>query len=154
MMEKLVSVLTSAVTQGSPQLVVREAVSLVAKFFLQNLSTLQRHEQFGQLWLRVLRLMLQIIQRGGEERDNEVEEIATETLKNLLCVLLSRHILGFLPPKGASAVSAEEASQAKQGDVKIWWQMTWDNVEVFLPGFGEEFSKSMLPKELEEQTVV
>ena len=30
--------------------VVREAVALVSKFFLQNLQTLQRHDCFGQLW--------------------------------------------------------------------------------------------------------
>ncbi|CAE8608170.1 unnamed protein product, partial [Polarella glacialis] len=41
-LEKLVSVLTGPVTSGAPLPVVRDAVSLVAKFFLQNLQCLQR----------------------------------------------------------------------------------------------------------------
>eukprot|EP00434_Breviolum_minutum_P022520 symbB.v1.2.019869.t2/scaffold1647.1/size107771/5 len=49
-LEKLVSVLTGPITSQTPLKVVREAVSLVSKFFLQNLQTLQRHDCFGQLW--------------------------------------------------------------------------------------------------------
>merc|ERR1719291_272783 len=62
-LEKLVSLLTGAVTSGAPLLAVRDAVSLVAKFFLQNLHTLQRHDCFGQLWLMVLRLTIKSIKR-------------------------------------------------------------------------------------------
>jgi len=114
-------------------------VALVAKFFLQNLPTLQRHECFGQLWLMVLRLMLLFIKRGSDDRDAELEEIATEALKNLLCVLLGTKLLGFVAPK------EEAAGAGPPGEVKIWWQMTWDCIEVFLPGFGEEFSRFKLP---------
>ena len=35
----------------------------------------------------MLRLMLQFIKRGSDDRDAELEEVATETLKNLLGVL-------------------------------------------------------------------
>merc|ERR1712048_183181 len=87
----------------------------------------------------VLRLMLVFVKRGTDGRD-ELEEIATEALKNLLCVLLNTKLLGFVSPKGGSSGSSV------QGDVPVWWQMTWDCIEVFLPGFSEEFSKSMMPK--------
>eukprot|EP00913_Durusdinium_trenchii_P025591 g24019.t1 len=95
----MVSVLTGPITSQTPLKVVREAVSLVSKFFLQNLQTLQRHDCFGQLWLMVLRLMLQFIKRGSDDQDCELEEVATETLKNLLGVLVSTKILGFMAPK-------------------------------------------------------
>jgi len=140
-LEKLVSMLTGSVSSGAPLSVVRDAVSLVAKFFLQNLHTLQRHECFGQLWLMVLRLMLLFEKRGRDDRDAELEEIAAETLKNLLSVLLSTRILGFVTPKGSTPAPLEDAG------APVWWQMTWDCIEVFLPGFGEEFSRSMLPAE-------
>jgi len=139
-LEKLVSVLTTAASAGAPIPCLREAVGLVAKFFLQNLQVLQRHECFSQLWLMVLRLMLLFIKRGSEGHD-ELEEIATETLKNLLCVLLNTKVLGFVSPKGGAKDSPTHSS-----DVPVWWQMTWDCIEVFLPGFGEEFAGSMLPK--------
>ncbi|CAE7228164.1 GBF1, partial [Symbiodinium natans] len=135
-LEKLVSVLTGPVTSGAPLTVVREAVSLVSKFFLQNLQTLQRHESFGQLWLMVLRLMLQFIKRGSDDRDAELEEVSTETLKNLLGVLVSTNVLGFVSPKAAQP--NDTASRP------VWWQMTWDCIEVFIPGFGEDFSRSVL----------
>jgi len=138
--EKLVSTLTNGVNSGAPLAVVREAVALVAKFFLQNLHTLQRHQQFGQLWLMVLRLMLLFEKRGKDDRDAELEEIARETLKNLLQVLLSMKVLGFVAKKGSG--SAAEPT----GDTPVWWQMTWDCIEVFLPGFGDEFSKSTVPE--------
>jgi len=143
-LEKLVSSLTGAFASGAPLSIVREAVSLVAKFFLQNLHTLQRHECFGQMWLMVLRLMLLFIKRGTDDRDTELEEIATETLKNLLCVLLSTRTLGYVAPRDRQGAGQEEVP-TEGGEVKIWWQMTWDCIEVFLPGFGEEFAKSMLP---------
>jgi len=132
-LEKLVSVLTGPVTAGAPLPLLRDAVSLVSKFFLQNLQTMQRHDCFGQLWLMVLRLMLQFIKRGSDDRDSELEVIATETLKNLLSVLVSSKVLGFVQPKAPSVEGQP-----------VWWQMTWDCIEVFIPGFGEEFSKSVL----------
>ncbi|OLP84330.1 Rhomboid-like protease 3 [Symbiodinium microadriaticum] len=135
-LEKLVSVLTGPVTSGAPLTVVREAVSLVSKFFLQNLQTLQRHESFGQLWLMVLRLMLQFIKRGSDDRDAELEEVSTENLKNLLGVLVSTSVLGFVSPKAAQPSDAAARP--------VWWQMTWDCIEVFIPGFGEDFSRSVL----------
>eukprot|EP00435_Cladocopium_sp_Y103_P059122 s9_g21.t1 len=130
-LEKLVSVLTGPITSQTPLKVVREAVTLVSKFFLQNLQTLQRHDCFGQLWLMVLRLMLQFIKRGSDDHDAELEEVATETLRNLLGVLVSTNILGFV-------------SKAADSTPPVWWQMTWDCIEVFIPGFGEDFSKSLL----------
>lgn len=141
-LEKLVSVLTTT-SSGVSLSVVRESVPLVAKFFLQNLLVLQKQEGFGQLWLMTLRLMLTFIKRGSDDRDVELEEIATETLKNILHVLLTAKLLGFANPR-----------PAQDNGVPVWWQMTWDCIEVFMPGFGSEFSKSVVsPTELEVQAV-
>eukprot|EP00434_Breviolum_minutum_P022521 symbB.v1.2.019869.t3/scaffold1647.1/size107771/5 len=82
--------------------------------------------------LMVLRLMLQFIKRGSDDRDAELEEVATETLRNLLGVLVSTNILGFMP-------KTEDSNKTPP----VWWQMTWDCIEVFIPGFGEDFSKSL-----------
>eukprot|EP00927_Polykrikos_kofoidii_P038382 TRINITY_DN32726_c0_g1_i1.p1 TRINITY_DN32726_c0_g1~~TRINITY_DN32726_c0_g1_i1.p1 ORF type:complete len:1891 (-),score=425.18 TRINITY_DN32726_c0_g1_i1:280-5952(-) len=142
-LEKLASVLTGAASSGTPTPVLREAVPLVAKFFLQNLHSLQGQDHFSQLWLMVLRLMCSFIKRGTDDRDAELEEIATETLKNLLCVLLSTKVLGFLPAKGTSGAAAPNQYE----DPPVWWQMTWNCIEIFLPGFGEEFARSMLPRD-------
>jgi len=146
-LEKLVTVLTSAASSDTPIPVLREAVPLVAKFFLQNLHALQRHSCFGQLWLMVLRLMLTLVKRGHDDRDAELEEIATETLKNLLCVLLNTNSLGFVPPKGVATTQgspAQDFSGTGQGP-PVWWKMTWDSIEVFLPGFIPDFTRSMFP---------
>eukprot|EP00931_Biecheleriopsis_adriatica_P059142 TRINITY_DN35341_c0_g1_i1.p1 TRINITY_DN35341_c0_g1~~TRINITY_DN35341_c0_g1_i1.p1 ORF type:complete len:1704 (-),score=334.25 TRINITY_DN35341_c0_g1_i1:44-5104(-) len=137
-LEKLVTVLTGPVTSGAPLPVVREAVTLVSKFFLQNLQCLQRHECFGQLWLMVVRLMLQFVKRGSDERDTELEEVATETLKNQLSVLVSTQVLGFVQPK---AVKVQKVPTSEDPSQPVWWQMTWDCIELFIPGFCEEFSK-------------
>merc|ERR1712070_11234 len=88
----------------------------------------------------VLRLMLSFIKRGSASND-ELQDIATEALKNLLCVLLNTKLLGFVSPKGGGPAEA-----SSQGEVPVWWQMTWDCIEVFLPGFGEEFTKSIAPQ--------
>lgn len=135
-LEKLVTALTSAASSGAPIPVLREAVPLVAKFFLLNLSLLRRHEHFSQLWLMVLRLMTLFIKRGTDDRDVELEEEATESLKNLLGVLLNTRILGFVSGGG------KDAGQVESGQVPVWWQMTWNCIEVFLPGFSEEFRQS------------
>jgi len=143
-LEKLVTVLTGIVSSGAPLSVVHSAVSLVSKFFLQNLQALQRqpkHESFGQLWLMVLRLMLLFIKRGTDDRDTELEEIATETLKNLLGVLMSTGLLAYVTPRSTSSSADDLASQ---GEIPVWWQMTWDCIEVFMPGFGAEFSDALI----------
>merc|ERR1719362_494119 len=138
-LEKLVAVLSSTVNSGAPLSVVREAVTLVSKFFLHNLQVLRDYECFGQLWLQVLRLMLLFIKRGTDQRDAEFEEVATETLKNMLCVLLGTNLLAYVTPRAADA---QEPIQ--NGGDKVWWQMTWDCIEVFLPGFGQDFSQAIL----------
>lgn len=144
-LEKMVTELTRAVTNNAPLQVVRQAFPLVAKYFLQHLPCLQGHECFGQLWLMVLRLMLQCIKRGTEEKNSELEETAAEALKNLLCVLLDAGLLGLLPPKGPQGAPAETASL--RNVPPVWWQMTWDCIEFFQPGYGVEFTKAILPKE-------
>eukprot|EP00929_Paragymnodinium_shiwhaense_P086749 TRINITY_DN47198_c0_g1_i2.p1 TRINITY_DN47198_c0_g1~~TRINITY_DN47198_c0_g1_i2.p1 ORF type:complete len:1955 (+),score=517.24 TRINITY_DN47198_c0_g1_i2:173-6037(+) len=155
-LEKLVSVLTNGAATGAarqsapsaPTSVLREAVPLVAKFFLQNLTTLQRNcntpdvpvkpdespnEHFRQIWLMVLRLMCSFVKRGQDDLDAELEEIATETLKNLLQVLLSTKALGFVPQ-----------GQTPSEDVHVWWQMTWNFLKISLPGFCENFARSSI----------
>merc|ERR1719387_385783 len=87
-LEKLVSVLDGVVSK-MPGPTLRAAVAIVSKFFLQNLTVLQRHERFDQLWLMVLRLLMLFIKQGTDSKDAEVEEIATETLKNILCILIN-----------------------------------------------------------------
>jgi hypothetical protein len=147
-LEKLVSMLTTAASSGAstPIEVLRETVPLVAKFLLQNLHALQRHDRFGQLWLIVLRLMLSLIKRGSDAGD-ELETLATEALKNLLRVLLNTKLLGFVSPKGGGAESSPQEA------VPVWWQMTWDNIDVFLPGFGDECSKSIKPETEQNEAV-
>lgn len=78
----------------------------------------------------------------------ELEDIATEALKNLLCVLLNTKVLGFVTAKGGAA------EPSPKGDVPVWWQMTWDCIEVFLPGFGDDFSKSMMPQSPKDEATV
>jgi len=138
-LEKLVTVLTGAASSNAPMAAMREAVSLVSKFFLQNLPALQKHERFSQLWLMVLNLMLLFVTKGRDNQNTELEEIGHETLKNLLSVLLDAKVLGFVCPKNATS-----GPQEPPPDVPVWWQMSWDSIEIFLPGFGEEFAKSQL----------
>merc|ERR1719330_1472265 len=108
----------------------------------------------------VLRLMLVFVKRGTDDAAAELEEIAVEALKNLLKVLLSMRVLGFTPAKGSNsptpvATPAASPGASPRGDSPkssdqpppVWWQMTWDCIEVFLPGFGDEFSKAAFPSE-------
>merc|ERR1719214_375222 len=78
------------------------------------------------------------IKQGTDVHDAELEEIGTETLKNLLCILINAKLIGFVPAK-------EEPTT----EVPVWWRMTWESIELFCPGFGKDFAKSMdlLPKD-------
>jgi len=155
-LEVLVAKLTGA-EKEAPAAVLCDAFPLVAKFFLQHLQVLYQNEGFGQTWLSVLRLMLLFQRSGRESKNPELEVIATETLKNLLCMLFDAKLLGFVKSEqiAGNFKTLEEAQHAlvsPVGGPPSWWNMTWYSIEVFVPGFVDEF-KTLFPDNVEAVTV-
>mmetsp|Transcript_35762 Transcript_35762/g.80384 ORF Transcript_35762/g.80384 Transcript_35762/m.80384 type:complete len:1658 (+) Transcript_35762:107-5080(+) len=138
-LEKLVSAITHMVSPTTPPQVIQALVGLLSKFFLQNLPLLQKNPQFDQIWLMVLRLLLLFVKQGTDASCEELSEVATESLKNVICVLLNAGLLQYVPPGAGKRGSA----QALPAGVLMWWKVTWESIEGFCPGLGEELMEGM-----------
>mmetsp|Transcript_83385 Transcript_83385/g.223070 ORF Transcript_83385/g.223070 Transcript_83385/m.223070 type:complete len:1655 (+) Transcript_83385:37-5001(+) len=142
-LEKLVSAITHMVSPATPPQVIQALVGLLSKFFLQNLPLLQKHPQFDQIWLMVLRLLLLFVKQGTDASCEELSEVATESLKNVICVLLNAGLLQYVPPGAGQRGGA----QGLPPGVLMWWKVTWESIEGFCPGLGEELMEGMAERD-------
>ena len=125
--EKCASALSGIVAASTPPGALQAALSVFARFFLTCLDKLQMHPQFDHLWLMSLRVILLFIKRGHDGLD-QLAEVTTETLRNMLQVLLTVGLIKF-PNENPEGI--------------VWWKVTWEIVETFCPGMIDSLTEQM-----------
>jgi hypothetical protein len=122
--ERTANALSAIVSADTPPGALQTALSVYMRFFLLSLDRLQNHDQFEHLWLGSLRIILLFIKRGNDDAEMEqLAEIAIETMRNALQVLLASNLLKF---------------EDENTESPAWWKVTWESVETFCPGMLAE----------------
>ena len=101
------------------------AATLLSKVFLQHLGPLLLLPTFTALWLTLLDFMEKYMRA---EHNDLLAEAIPEMMKNLLLVMETAGVFG--------------STEIEQTQL---WNMTWDRIDVFLPGLRQEVSRSRTP---------
>ncbi|KAI8799312.1 hypothetical protein BJ742DRAFT_884663 [Cladochytrium replicatum] len=105
------------------------ASGLLCKIFLQYLNRMMRWKDLPDLWVRILQYLNQYMHAGGEY----LYEGVLESLKNMLLVMSTQGV--FQPSESDQQPPPSTSSKPATQNL---WDVTWKNVNVFLPTLKED----------------